>query len=115
MPAYVTCRLPDFEIERFLAEDCPYGDLTSAILEIGPQPGRIVFRARNETVACCTEEAARLFESLGCVAAVAQPTGAVVSKGGVLAEARGQAGALHMGWKAALNLLEAACGIGGRW
>jgi molybdenum transport protein len=111
---YINVRLPDSEIERFLAEDCPYGDLTSALLDIGPQPGRITFTTRNETVACCTEEAARLFESLGCVAGVAQPTGAVVPAGTLLVEAWGQAGMLHVGWKAALNILEAACGIATR-
>ena len=35
MPDYVACRLPDSDIERFLAEDCPYGDLTTALLGIG--------------------------------------------------------------------------------
>jgi molybdenum transport protein len=114
MPDYINVRLPDSEIERFLTEDCPYGDLTSALLDIGPQPGRISFTTRHETVACCTEEAARLFESLGCAAGVSTSTGAVVPAGTVLVEAWGQAGMLHVGWKAALNILEAACGIATR-
>ena len=65
MPAPVSYRLPDEEIARFLHEDCPYGDLTTALLQIGPKEGRITFTTRHETVACCTEEAARLFERLG--------------------------------------------------
>lgn len=32
-------RLPDAEIERFLQEDLPYGDLTTALLAIGDRPG----------------------------------------------------------------------------
>ena len=32
MPDCAGCRLPDSDIERFLAEDCPYGDLTTALL-----------------------------------------------------------------------------------
>jgi molybdenum transport protein len=114
MPENVYYRLPDSEIERFLLEDSPYGDLTTALLDIGPLPGRISFTTRHETVACCTEEAVRLFVGLGCSADLLQPTGALVGAGVVLLEARGPAGALHMGWKAALNLLEAASGIATR-
>jgi molybdenum transport protein len=114
MSDYMSLRLADADIERFLADDCPYGDLTSVLLEIGSQPGRIVFAARGEGVACCTEEAARLFERLGCAAEVARPTGAAIGRGTMLLEARGPAGALHTGWKTALNLLEAACGIATR-
>jgi molybdenum transport protein len=114
MPENIYYRLLDSEIERFLIEDCPYGDLTSALLDIGSRPGRIWFTTRHKTVACCTEEAVRLFEGLGCSVDLLQPTGAVVGAGAVLLEARGPAGALHMGWKAALNLLEAASGIATR-
>lgn len=114
MPDYVGYRIPDSDIERFLAEDCPYGDLTTALLGIGAQPGRITYTARHETVACCTEEVVRLFQSLGCVARLLQPTGAGVGGGEALVEASGPAGALHMGWKAGLNILEAACGIATR-
>ena len=106
--------LPDEEIERFLQEDCPYGDLTTALLEIGSKPGRIMFTTRHETVACCTEEAARLFERLGCDVTAAVASGALLEEGMVLLEARGLAGSLHIGWKAALNLLEAASGIATR-
>ena len=114
MSENIFCRLTDSEIERFLLEDCPYGDLTTALLDIGSRPGRILFTTRHETVACCTEEAVRLFEGLGCSAQLLQSTGAVVGAGTVLLEARGPAGALHAGWKAALNLLEAASGIATR-
>jgi molybdenum transport protein len=109
-----THRLPDAEIERFLAEDCPYGDLTTTILDIGSLPGRIVYTSRDETVVCCTEEAARLFERLGCSAKILRPTGALIQSGTPLLEAEGPAGSLHAGWKAGLNLLEAASGIATR-
>jgi molybdenum transport protein len=110
----VSYPLPDAEIDRFLHEDCPYGDLTTALLEIGSKPGRIVFTARHETVACCTEEAARLFERLGCTVTALEPSATVVAERAPLLVARGQAGSLHMGWKPALNLLEAASGIATR-
>lgn len=114
MPAPLSYHLPDEEIGRFLHEDCPYGDLTSALVEIGSKSGRITFTTRHETVACCTEEAARLFERLGCMVMTFESSGTLLSQGAPLLEARGQAGALHMGWKAALNLLEAASGIATR-
>jgi molybdenum transport protein len=66
MPTPISHPLPDEEIDRFVREDCPYGDLTTVLLEIGSKPGRIVFATRHEMVACCTEEAARLCERLGC-------------------------------------------------
>ncbi len=84
------------------------------MLDIGAQAGRIAYITRNETVSCCTEEVVRLFESLGCSARLLQPTGAVAGGGVELLEASGPAGALHMGWKAGLNILEAACGIATR-
>lgn len=107
-------RLPDAEIERFLQEDLPYGDLTTALLAIGDRPGVITFATRHETVACCTEEAARMLEKVGATVTTLQPSGALLDCGCVFLEARGPAACLHAGWKAALNLLEAACGIATR-
>ncbi len=114
MPDHMTYRLPDNDIERFLAEDCPYGDLTTALLEIGGQPGRIVYSTRHRTMACCTEEVVRLYQTLDCSPRLGVPTGEVVEAGVVLVEAAGPAGALHVGWKAGLNILEAACGVATR-
>ncbi len=33
--------VPDSEIDAFLLEDVPYGDLTTAVLGIAAEPGRI--------------------------------------------------------------------------
>ncbi len=114
VPTSVTYRLPDEEIDRFLREDCPYGDLTTTLLQIGARAGRMVFATRHETVVCCTEDAARLLEKSGCVVTGVEPSGSLLAAGRVFLEASGQAAALHMGWKAALNLLEAASGIATR-
>ncbi len=52
-----------------------------ALLEIGPNAGRITFTTRHETVVGCTEEAARLFERLTAGSAAAdQGTGKQVDK-----------------------------------
>ena len=106
--------LPDADIDRFLQEDVPYGDLTTILLGIGARAGRMVFSTRHETVACCTEEAARLLERVGCHIELLEPSGTLLAAECPLLEVTGRADSLHMGWKAALNLLEAASGIATR-
>ena len=58
--------VPDEELERYLLEDAPHGDLTTQRLGIAEQQGRISFRSRHSTVLFSTEEAARLPEKVGC-------------------------------------------------
>jgi molybdenum transport protein len=106
--------ISDSDIERFIQEDVPYGDLTTHLLGIGEKRGKIVYSTREETTLCCTEEAARLLNKLGAETTRMLPSGTVVPAGTVLLEAQGTAEALHSGWKAALNLLEYASGIASR-
>ena len=107
-------RLPDGEIERFLEEDVPYGDLTTHLLGIGTLPGSIVFTTREDTVLCCCEEAARVLEMCGATVTFCLPSGTRLAAGVEFLAARGEAQALHAGWKVALNLLEYASGIASR-
>lgn len=109
----ITC-IPDSEIERFMEEDVPYGDLTTHLLGMGDRPGRIVFSTREETTLCCTEEAARLLQKCGATVASCMPSGTRLSAGIEFLAADGPAQALHTGWKVALNLLEYASGIASR-
>jgi molybdenum transport protein len=106
--------IPDKEIERYLEEDIPYGDLTTTLLGIGDCDGEIVFTTRERTVTCCTEEAARILEICGAKVLFSLPSGSEVGPGTLILKAEGRAGALHAGWKAALNLLEYASGIATR-
>jgi molybdenum transport protein len=114
LPQPATYRLMDEEIDRFLREDCPFGDLTTILLEIGAKPGRITFSTRHETTLCCTEEAARLLERQGCAVTLLEPSGSVLPEGRIFLEATGSAESLHTVWKAAVNLLEAASAIATR-
>lgn len=107
-------RIPDSEIERFLEEDVPYGDLTTMLLGIDGSEGEIVFKTREHTVVCCTEDAARLLEHCGVKVLFSLPSGTVVEQGTIILKAEGLAGQLHAGWKVALNLLEYASGIATR-
>ena len=109
----ITC-LPDSDIERFIEEDAPYGDLTTHLLGIGKNPGRIVFSTREETTICCTEEAARVLRKCGATLTTCMPSGTKLSAGIEFLAATGPALALHMGWNVALNLLEYASGIASR-
>lgn len=103
--------LSDSEIERFLEEDVPYGDLTSNLLGIIGQRGSISFLTREDMVLCCIEEAARVFEKCGATVSFCSPSGTRLAAGVEFLVAQGTAQALHAGWKVALNLLEYGSGI----
>ena len=109
----ITC-LADSEIDRFIEEDVPYGDLTTHLLGFGNTPGRIVFSTREETTLCCTEEAGRVLQKCGANLTSFVPSGTKLSSGIEFLAAEGPAQALHAGWKVALNLLEYASGIASR-
>jgi molybdenum transport protein len=103
--------LRDAELELLLAEDVPYGDLTSEALELGPVAGELSFAARRSMVVCCTEEAARLFALCGSSAVVLAHSGGRAEEGAPLLSARGPATALLAAWKVAQNLVEWTSGI----
>jgi molybdenum transport protein len=106
--------IPDSDIERFIEEDLPYGDLTTHLLGIGEKAGRIIFFTREETTLCCTEEAARVLQKCGATVTSCCPSGTTLPAGVEFLVAIGSAQALHAAWKVALNLLEYASGIASR-
>jgi molybdenum transport protein len=103
--------IPDDEPRRWLAEDVPYGDLTTYALEIGSCRGRIRFEARQAMIAACSEEAGRIMTLAGANLIESARSGARLPTGGLLLAAEGSAMALHAGWKVAQTLLETAGGI----
>ncbi|MBN1279059.1 MAG: ModD protein [Chlorobium sp.] len=107
-------RIPDTDIERFIEEDMPYGDLTTSLLGIGGEQGTITFTSRHHTILSCTEEAARVLERCGASVLSCLPSGMAVESGTTFLAASGSAASLHAGWKVALNLLEYASGIATR-
>ena len=70
----ITC-LPDSDIERFIEEDVPYGDLTTHLLGIGRMSGTDCVSTREETTLCCTEEAARVLQKCGATVTSCMPSG----------------------------------------
>lgn len=114
MPAICRSFLSDVEIDALIREDVPYFDLTSWALDIDMQPGRIEFMARDPGVLCGTEEVRRLLEKLGVHTTFSLASGTFMQPAQSLLRAEGPAGALHMGWKVSLNILEYGSGIATR-
>lgn len=103
--------ISDADLDRYLAEDVPYGDLTTATLGIGAKPGRMVFRARAAMVVAASEEAARLIARAGASVGDVLPSGSAAAAGDILLRAEGPAATLLASWKVAQTLMEAASGI----
>lgn len=106
--------LDDSTLARLLAEDVPYGDLTTDSLAIGAQSGRIRFAARDPMTVCGTEEARRLCELSGARVGFTLPSGQFAPTDTLLLEAEGPAQALHRVWKTAQTLLEWCAGVASR-
>src|SRR5262245_4840429 len=105
--------IPDDELRRWLAEDVPYGDLTTHALGFGDRPGRIRFEARQAMVAACSEEAGRIMNMAGADVTECVASGTGLQRGGLLLAAEGSAAALHAGWKVSQTLVELAGGVAG--
>lgn len=103
--------VPDADIDRLIAEDAGFGDLTTTGLGIGVAPGVMRFAARHAMVVCATEEAARLLARLGARVELSVRSGQLAEPGTLLLTASGNAATLHAGWKAAQTLVEWASGI----
>ena len=104
--------LTDYELETLLAEDVPYGDLTTTSLGITDQRARITFSTRERPlVVSCTEEAVRLCGLYGLEIDGWVNSGTLVPPKSVFLEAHGEAGNIHRIWKSIQNLLDYASGI----
>lgn len=99
------------EIEGLLREDVPYLDLTSRLLGVRRQPARMVLLARQTGVAAGLCAATDLLRHLGLEVQSQLDDGEAVLPGVALLTAWGEAGALHMGYRQAVNLVESMSGI----
>ncbi len=104
-------RITDAELDRFVHDDVPHGDLTTRSLGLGAEPAAMVFRAGAAQVASSTEEAARILTRLGCAVTLAAASGTRAAAGDLLLTATGPAEAVLAGWKVAQTLVEYASGI----
>ncbi|MTW22595.1 ModD protein [Allochromatium palmeri] len=103
--------LSDHELQALLAEDVPFGDLTTEALGIAERAGRLQFEARDPMVVCGIEEAARLLALCGAQTELQTRSGREAAPGTPLLMANGPAGALHRAWKSAQTLVEWCSGM----
>lgn len=106
--------ISDYTIDNFIKEDVPYIDLTTMVLGIGGQCGKITFTTREKTVLSCVEEVLRIFRKLDITCSSFLPSGTYLDAGKTFIEAEGNAENLHTAWKVSLNILEYCCGIATR-
>lgn len=104
----------DETIDRFLKEDVPYIDLTTMVLGIGNELGKMTFSTRENTVLSGVEEVLRIFQKLDIHSTYHLPSGTYIEANKTFIEAEGTASNLHMAWKVSLNILEYCCGIATR-
>lgn len=97
--------------ERLVADDTPYGDLTTQALGIGAAPGRMAFCARDTMIVAEVESAAAILELTGCRVTSETQSGAALTPGCLILTAEGPAGSLHRGWKVAQTLIEIWSGV----
>ena len=99
------------ELERLIADDVPYGDLTTDAIGIGDAPGELTMAARDPMVAAEVESAAALLELTGCRVTLVTRSGTALAAGSCILTAKGPAAALHRGWKVAQTLVEIWSGV----
>ena len=99
------------ELEQLLADDVPYGDLTTAALGIGATPGTMTFTARDKMVLALAEDAAVIIELTGCKVDLQAQSGAAIDPGSPILVAHGPASALLRSWKVAQTLIEIWSGV----
>ena len=99
-------RISDARLDALIAEDVPYIDLTTEVLGMGNVPGELSYYTREDCVLCGTEEVARIIERVGARVEESLPSSARVAAGETFLRAAGPAGALHMAWKACLNVFD---------
>ena len=99
----MSTKIPIAQLERLLFDDAPYGDLTTDLLGIAAQPGRMTFSARGPMVLALATEAAEILEMTGASVERLVEDGQALTPGQEFLRAEGQAGALLRGWKVAQN------------
>lgn len=103
--------ITDEIIDKIIKEDVPYSDITTEMLGISNEKGAISFYTRSEGVIAGAGLAGKIFTKLGCEILSEVKDGEKLSAGSLILQAKGNAAALHTGWKVSLNTLEYLSGI----
>ncbi len=100
-----------FELETLLADDVPYGDLTTDLLGLEDARGRMDFFARGAMVLALAEAAERILQIAGAEVVLHARSGDSLPAGAPILTARGPAPTLLRGWKVAQTLIEIWSGV----
>lgn len=98
-------------VDALLAEDAPYGDLTTESLGLTARRARLAMSMRADATLCGVELAQDLFRTAGAPAEICAATGARVPAGETFLMAEGAAGPIFRAWKVAQTLVEYLSGI----
>ncbi|NJE86012.1 carboxylating.nicotinate-nucleotide diphosphorylase [Thermococcus sp. CX2] len=96
---------------RFIEEDAPFGDVTSEAVIPEGMKARAVIIAKQEGIIAGVEEAKALFEHFGVKVEVRKRDGEAVKRGDVLLELEGNARAILLVERTALNVMGRMSGI----
>lgn len=96
---------------RFIEEDAPFGDVTSEAVIPEDMKARAVIIAKQNGVIAGVEEAKALFEHFGVKVEVKKRDGELVEKGDVILELEGNARAILLVERTALNVMGRMSGI----
>ncbi|MEM3397311.1 MAG: carboxylating nicotinate-nucleotide diphosphorylase [Thermoplasmata archaeon] len=103
--------ITDEEIEEYLREDAPFGDITSAALFSGNRYAKAYVHCKEACVVAGTDEAKRIFEHLGCNVTLQYKDGETVDKFRKVLFVAGDATKILLGERLALNFLMRMSGI----
>ncbi|WP_456424009.1 carboxylating nicotinate-nucleotide diphosphorylase [Thermococcus sp.] len=96
---------------RFIEEDAPFGDVTSEVIIPEGMKARAVIIAKQNGVIAGVEEAKALFEHFGIEVCVKRHDGEEVKKGDTILELTGDARAILLVERTALNVMGRMSGI----
>ena len=99
------------ELEALLADDVPYGDLTTEALGLGIANGTMHFSARDPMVLALASDAAAIIKLAGATVQLHAEAGEVLDRGAPVLTAHGAAPALLRAWKVAQTLIEVWSGV----
>lgn len=99
-------RIPHARIEQIIAEDVPYIDLTSMVLGIDSQRGKMEFYTRQDCVLAGVQVVKRIAEQVGCCVTFSCEDGETLVAGKTFMTLEGSAADLHAAWKVCLNTFD---------
>ncbi|GAB6134857.1 carboxylating nicotinate-nucleotide diphosphorylase [Thermococcus prieurii] len=103
--------IPVSYLLRFLEEDAPFGDVTSeAVIPEGTRAKAVIIAKQNGVIAG-VEEAKALFEHFGVKVSVRKRDGEAVKRGDAILELEGDARAILLVERTALNVMGRMSGI----